>query len=322
MIVAKAVEGSVMQPLTLNSKRSAKFKKTIAITMMMLPGAIWLLVIRYLPMIGVVMAFQNHRPYVPNPGFFNNIINSPFVGLRNFQFIFFGDRAWNMIFNTLAYNAFFIVLTTVLGVALAILITEISSKFFAKLYQTLMFFPFFISWVVASYFVFAFLEPTFGLLAHVREWYMDPTGWPVILTSAHLWKTLGYTCIVYVAAIAGIDQGMYEAAAIDGASKWKQVWFITIPTIKPMIIILNILAVGRIIMADFGLFWNVTMDSGPLQRATEVFDTYVYRVMISNVAGAMDFATAAGLFQSIIGFICIIGANAIVRKINPENSLF
>ena len=303
-------------------KFGRSLRKTMAITIMMLPGAIWLLVIRYLPMIGILMAFQNYRPYVPNPGFFNNIINSPFVGLRNFEFVFFGDRAWNMILNTLAYNATFIVLTTVLGVALAILLTEISSRFFARLYQTLMFFPFFISWVVASYFLFAFLEPTFGLLSHVRDWYFDPTGWPAIITSAHLWKNLGYTCIIYVAAIASIDQGMYEAAAIDGASKVKQIWYITIPTIKPMIIILNILAVGRIIMADFGLFWNTTMNSGPLQRATEVFDTYVYRVMQSNIASAMDFATAAGLLQSVIGFVCIIGANAIVRKVNPENAMF
>jgi len=303
-------------------KKRRNLKRTMAITLMMLPGALWLLIIRYLPMIGIVMAFQNHKPYPPSPGFFNNLIHSPFVGLRNFEFVFFGDRAWNMIFNTLAYNATFIVLTTVFGVALAVLLTEISSKFFARLYQTLMFFPFFISWVVASYFVFAFLEPTFGMLAHIREWYFDPTGWPAILVSANLWKNLGYTCIIYVAAISSIDQGMYEAAAIDGASKWKQTWYITIPTIKPMIIILNILAVGRIIMADFGLFWNVTMNSGPLQRVTEVFDTYVYRVMSSNMAGAMDFATAAGLLQSVIGFICIIGANAIVRKINPENAMF
>jgi len=242
--------------------------------------------------------------------------------LRNFEFVFFGDRAWNMIFNTLAYNVVFIVTTTVFGVALAVLLSEITSKFFAKLYQTLMFFPFFISWVVASYFVFAFLEPQFGLLSGIRDWYFDPTGWPAILVSANLWRNLGFTCIIYVAAIAGIDQGMYEAAAIDGASKWKQTWYITLPTIKPMIIILNILAVGRIIMADFGLFWNVTMDSGPLQRVTEVFDTYVYRVMISNVAGAADFATAAGLLQSVIGVICIVGVNAIIRKINPENAMF
>ena len=313
--------------LTATSHNKAKRKRrniraTITITLMMLPGVLWLLFVRYLPMLGVVMAFQRYKPYTPNPNFFNNVFHSAFVGLDNFRVIFFGDRAWNMIFNTIAYNLAFIVLTTVFGVALAILLSEISSKPFAKLYQTLMFFPYFLSWVVVSYFVYAFLEPGYGLFSDVKNWYLDPAGWPAILTTAHLWKNLGYTCIIYVAAIAGIDQGMYEAAAIDGASKWKQIWYITIPSVKPMIIILNILAVGRIIMADFGLFWNVTMNMGTLQSVTEVFDTYVYRIMTGKIAGAMDIATAAGMFQSVIGFICIIGANAIVRKIDRDSAMF
>ncbi|MDR2569427.1 MAG: ABC transporter permease subunit, partial [Oscillospiraceae bacterium] len=222
----------------------SKFKiirKNIAITLMMMPGAMWLLILSYLTMAGIVMAFQSYKPYPPDPTFFNNLIHSPFVGLRNFEFIFFGDRAWNMIRNTIAYNMAFIVLTTVLSVALAICLYEISSRFFSKLYQTLMFFPFFISWVVASYFVFAFFDPTFGVLSDVRAWYLDATGWPAILTSAHLWKNLGFNCIIYVAAISGIDRGLYEAAAIDGASKWRQVWHVTVPGIKPMIVIMTIL---------------------------------------------------------------------------------
>ena len=299
-----------------------KHQKTIAITAMMMPGAIWLFVLRYIPMAGIVIAFQDHRPYPRNPTLINNILNSRFVGLDNFRFIFFNDRAWIMIRNTLAYNALFIVLTTVLGIALAVALNELGKTFFAKLYQTLMFFPFFISWVVASYFVFAFLDPTFGVLSGVRDWYIDPTGWPVILTISQLWKSLGFTCIIYLAAITGIDQGLYEAAAIDGASKWRQVWAITIPSIKPMIIILFIMSVGRIFAADFGLFWNIPMNSGPLQNVTEVFDTYVYRVMISPIAGAMGMATAAGLFQNVIGFICIMGANTIVRKVDNENAMF
>ena len=304
------------------SKFLNKHRKVFAITLMMMPGAIWLLVVRYIPMVGIIMAFQDYRPHPPNPTFLNNLIHSRFVGINNFRFIFFGDRAWNMIRNTLVYNSVFIILTTAFALALAICLSEIGKKFFAKLYQTLMFFPFFISWVVASYFVFAFLDPTFGVLSDVRNWYMDPAGWPVILTSAHLWKNLGFTCIIYVAAIAGIDQGLYEAAAIDGASKWRQVWAITIPSIKPMIIIMLILAVGRIINADFGLFWQLPMNAGPLQRVTEVFDTYVYRVMISHIPGAMGMATAAGLFQNVIGFVCIVGANAIVRKIDNDNAMF
>lgn len=299
-----------------------RHKKTLIITMMMLPGTIWLILLRYLPMGGIVIAFQDYRPHPPNPTLWNNIIHSDFVGLNNFRFIFATDRAWIMIRNTLGYNAVFIILTTVLAVAIAICLSELRRKFVAKLYQTLMFFPFFISWVVAGYFVFAFLDPTFGLLSDVRNWYFDPTGWPAILTSAHLWKALGFNSIIYLAAISSIDQGMYEAAAIDGASKWRQVWAITIPTIKPMIIILFILAVGRIFNADFGLFWNIPQNSGPLQGVTEVIDTYVFRVMQSNIAGAMGMATAAGLFQNVIGFICIMATNTLVRRFDKDNALF
>jgi len=301
-----------------NSKNRRKF----ALLLMMLPGAVWLLVLRYVPMAGVIMAFQEYRPHPPNPTIFNNIRHSRFIGFDNFRFIFFGDRAWNMIRNTLAYNAVFIVLTTIFAIALAICVSELGKRFISKLYQTLMFFPFFISWVVASYFVFAFLDPTFGVLSGVRSWYLDTTGWPVILTSAHLWKNLGFTCIIYVAAIAGIDQGMYEAAAIDGAPKWRQVFSITIPSIKPMIIIMFIMAVGRIFSADFGLFWNVPMNMGPLQRVTEVFDTYVFRIMQMPVPGAVGIATAAGLFQGVIGFICVMCANAVVRRVDNESAMF
>ena len=303
-------------------KLLTKHKKTLSITLMMLPGAIWLLLLRYIPMGGLVIAFQDYRPFPQNPTFLNNILNSRFVGLDNFRFIFATDRAWNMIRNTLAYNAVFIVLTTVFSIALAICLSEIGHKFLAKTYQTLMFFPFFISWVVASYFVFAFLDPTFGVLSDVRNWYLDPTGWPVIITVAHLWKNLGFNCIIYLAAITGIDQGLYEAAAIDGASKWRQVWSITIPSIRPMVIMLFIMAVGRIFNADFGLFWNIPMNMGPLQGVTEVFDTYVFRVMQSPIAGATGMATAAGFFQNLIGFICILGANYIVRRVDRENAMF
>jgi len=297
----------------------AKYKKTFAITLMMLPGAIWLIVLRYLPMAGVIMAFQDYRPHPPNPTLLNNIINSRFIGLENFRFIFATDRAWNMMRNTIGYNAVFIILTMVLSIALAVCLNEISKPFLAKIFQTVMFFPFFISWVVASYFVFAFLAPNFGLLSDMRNWYHDPAPWPFILTGAHLWRNLGFNSIVYLAAIRGIDQEQYEAAAIDGASRWRQIWSITVPGIKPMIIILFIMAVGRIFNADFGLFWNVPNNMGPLMRVTEVFDTYVFRAMQTMTVGM---STAAGLFQSIIGFIFIMAANAVVRKVDNENALF
>ena len=297
-----------------------RHKSTLMITLMMLPGALWLLVIRYIPMLGIVIAFQDYRSYPPNPTLINNILNSRWVGLDNFQFMFASADTWRMIRNTLLYNAIWIVLTLVMAVALAIMLSELTRKFMAKFYQTLMFFPYFISWVVVSYFVFAFLAPTYGLLSHVTNWYMDPVWWPLILTISTLWKNLGYSCILYLAAITSIDAGQYEAACIDGASKWQQIWNVTIPHIKPMIIILLILSIGRIFNADFGLFYNVTMDSGPLYPVTDVVDTYVFRAL--QKMNNLGMSTAAGLLQSLVGFVFIMITNMIVRKTEPDSALF
>ena len=296
-----------------------RHKKTFVLTLMLLPGAIWFLVLRYVPMAGIVIAFKNYRPYPRNPTLINNIIHSDWVGLKNFEFIFHSSDAWRMIRNTLAYNLVFIILGLIISVAFAVLLSELTKRFMAKLYQTVMFFPFFVSWVVVSYFVFAFLGPTFGLLSDIANWYMEPKWWPVILTSANLWKSIGYSTILYLAAITGIDPGQYEAAAIDGASKWQQVWHITLPNIKPMIIILLILNLGRIFSADFGLFYNVPMDSGPLYPVTDVIDTYIYRALQKLTLGM---TTAAGLLQNVVGFVLIMATNMIVRKLDRGNALF
>jgi len=296
-----------------------RHKKTFILTLMLLPGALWFIVLRYIPMAGIVIAFKDYRPFPRNPTLLNNIIHSDWVGFQNFEFIFVSTDAWRMMRNTLAYNAVFIVLTFILAVTFAVMLSELTKKSMTKIYQTLMFFPFFISWVVVSYFVFAFLGPTFGLLSDKANWYMDATWWPAILTSANLWKNVGYSCILYLAAITGIDPGQYEAAVIDGASKWQQVWHITLPNIKSMIIILLILSLGRIFNADFGLFFNVPMDSGPLYPVTDVIDTYIYRALQNLTLGM---STAVGLFQNVIGFILIMTTNTVVRKLDPGNSLF
>jgi putative aldouronate transport system permease protein len=300
---------------------SRKNKKIFALTMMMMPGFIWLLLIRYLPMFGIVMSFQDYTINYRNPSLLGNILNSPFNGVNNFRFVFQSDRAWVMIRNTLGYNALWIVLTMVIAVAFAVMLSEITRPLLARIYQTLMFFPYFISWVVVAYFAYAFLAPNYGLISDMSNWYFDPYGWPVILTIATLWKTVGYSCILYLAAITGIDRGLYEAASIDGATKWQQVWAITIPSIRPMIIILFIMAVGRIFNADFGLFYTVTRDSGPLYDVTTVIDTYVYHAMLGN-ATELGMSTAAGFLQNLIGFFCIMTANTIVSKIDNESSLF
>lgn len=307
---------------------SAKRKKTFLLLTMVAPGAIWLILLRYLPMFGIVMAFQDYKIYSKAPSLVNNIVHSKFVGLKNFKFLFATQDSWIMIRNTLAYNVVFIVLGLIISVTFAILLNEITHKFVAKTYQTLMFFPYFLSWVVASYFVQAFLDPTSGLLTHMMsDWGMksvdfyNTTGpWPFILILANIWKNTGYSVVLYLAAITGIDATQYEAASIDGASKIQQILYVTLPHLKTMIIILFIMNVGKIFNADFGLFYNVPMDSGPLMSVTQVIDTYVYRAMMATQNYGMT--TAAGLMQNIVGFVCIMTANGIVRKVDEESSLF
>lgn len=312
----------------MSKMKSAKRKKTLLLLSMVAPGAIWLILLRYLPMFGVIIAFKDYKIYTKAPSLFNNVFHSKWVGFDNFKFLFSSSDSWVMIRNTLGYNALWIVLGLVISVAFAVMLNEIHNKFLAKSYQTLMFFPYFLSWVVASYFVLAFLDSTRGLIPHLQErlgmtptsWYGDPKPWPFILTLANLWKSIGYSTILYLAAITGIDASQYEAASIDGAGKWKQIWYVTIPHLKSMMIILFIMNVGKICVADFGLFYNVPLDSGPLFPATQVIDTYIYRFMMAT--SNMGMSTAAGLLQNFVGFLCIMGANTIVRKVDPDSSLF
>ncbi|MBO7663163.1 MAG: sugar ABC transporter permease [Clostridia bacterium] len=293
---------------------------------MLLPGAVWLLLIRYLPMFGIVIAFKNYRAFKPNT-FWNNIIRSEWVGLKNFEFLKSPDTGI-MIRNTLGYNLLWIVLGLVIAVAFAIMMNELRSRLLAKTYQTMMFFPYFLSWVVAGYFVLSFLDPTSGMIPFsqkaaglpVTNFYHDTTWWPLILTICNLWKNLGYSSVLYLAAITGIDTTQYEAAAVDGATKWQQIRHVTLPNLRPMIVILLIMNVGKIFNADFGLFYNVPQNSGSLYPVTQVVDTYVYRAYANT--HDLGMSSAAGFRQSAVGLICIVAANGVVRKIDPESSLF
>ena len=308
--------------------RFSRAKKTLMLLTMVAPGAIWLLLLRYLPMGGIILAFKNYKIYPKDPTFLNNLIHSKWVGLDNFKFLFTTGDSWIMIRNTLAYNIVFIILGVIIPVAFAIMMSELSRKFVAKTYQTLMFFPYFLSWVVVSYFLNAFIDAQYGLIPLAQRaagetavsWYTTPGPWPYIIVFANLWKNVGYSTVLYLAAITGIDQTQYEAAAIDGASKWKQILHVTLPNLRTMIAILFILNVGKIFNADFGLFWNVPMQNGALFSVTQVVDTYIYRVLMNT--GNIGQSTAAGLLQNIVGFICIIGANAVVKKIDSDSTLF
>ena len=306
----------------------ARNKKTLVLLTMAAPVAIWLLLIRYLPMGGIVLAFKDYTNYRPNPTFFNNLIHSEWVGLDNFEFLFKTNDAAIMFRNTLGYNIIFIITGVIIPVTFAIMLNEVTKKFVAKTYQTLMFFPYFLSWVVVSYFLNAFLDAQYGMIPMAQEaagetpisWYTTPGPWPYIIVIANLWENVGYSTVLYLAAITGIDTSQYEAAAIDGATKWQQIIYVTLPHLRTMICILFIMNVGKIFNADFGLFYNVPMQNGALFEVTQVIDTYVYRTMM--VTGNMSMSAAAGLLQNVLGFICIMTANSIVKRVDPDSSMF
>ena len=306
----------------------ARNKKTLTLMTMAAPVAIWLLLIRYIPMGGIVLAFKDYKIWRAAPTFLNNLIHSKWVGLDNFEFLFLTNDAWIMFRNTLGYNIIFIITGVIIPVTFAIMLNEITKKFVAKTYQTMMFFPYFLSWVVVSYFINAFLDAQYGMLPAAQRaagetpfsWYTNTQPWPYIIVLANLWKNVGYSTVLYLAAITGIDSTQYEAAAIDGATKWQQIIYVTLPHLRTMMCILFIMNVGKIFNADFGLFYNVPMQNGALISVTQVIDTYVYRTMA--ITGNMSMSAAAGLLQNVLGFICILTANSIVKKIDADSSMF
>ncbi|MCP3740024.1 ABC transporter permease [Rossellomorea sp. BNER] len=301
-------------------------KKNSIWLLMVLPGTIWFLLFSYFPMFGTVIAFKNFQ-YDPG-GFFASVWNSEWVGFDNFEFLFSTNDAFIITRNTLLYNLVFIFLGLVLAVFVAIVLSELANKKLAKVYQTGMLFPHFLSWVVVSYFVFSFLSVDKGLLNNILawfgvdaiSWYNETEYWPYILVFMSMWKGVGYGSIVYLAAIVGIDRNYYEAAMIDGANKWKQIRHVTIPMITPLMIILTIMNVGRIFNSDFGLFYQVPRDSGALYPVTNVIDTFVYRGL--TTMGEIGMSTAAGLYQSVVGFILVLLTNYLVQKVDKEYALF
>ncbi|MFD3259716.1 ABC transporter permease [Paenibacillus lentus] len=294
--------------------------------LMVLPGALWFLFFSYLPMLGTVIAFKQYRFH--RDGFWASIVNSKWVGWDNFKFLFSTNDAYIITRNTLLYNLAFIFIGLILSVLLAIVLSEIVNKRLAKIYQTGMFLPYFLSWVIVGYFAFSFLSSERGLLNQVFkgfgmdpiQWYADPKYWPFIIILVYLWKAVGYNSVVYLAAIMGIDRSLYEAAMIDGANKWQQIRRITVPMLAPIITIMTLLAVGKIFYADFGLFYQVPRNSGSLYAVTNVIDTYVYRGL--KTTGEIGMSTAAGLYQSIVGFTLVMTSNYIVRKFDKDNALF
>lgn len=293
---------------------------------MLIPGVIILIVNNYIPMFGIVIAFKKYRFH---GNFINSIIQSEWNGLKNFEFFFKTPYAFQITRNTILYNLVFILLGLVVPVAFAILLNEITNKRASKVYQSIMFLPYFLSWIIVSYLAYSFLSIENGFLnrgvlaafgLEPVKWYFEPKYWPFIITFFQLWKYTGYNTVVYLAAISGIDNEYYEAAEIDGASKFQQIMYITIPLLRTLMIILTLLAVGRIFNADFGLFYHVPRNSGQLYSVTDVIDTYVYRALRNT--NNISMAAAAGTYQAVVGCITVFTANFIVRKIDKDKALF
>lgn len=300
----------------------SRLKRSLPLYLMFLPGALYLILNNYIPMAGLIIAFKQVNW---NKG----ILNSDWVGFANFEYLFKTKEAWIITRNTLLYNAVFIILGTVLAITVAILLNEIRSNRLKKMYQTVILLPYLISMVVVSYLVYALLSSENGFInlsilrpmnAQEISWYTEPKYWPAILVIVHLWKTFGYNCVLYYAVLVGIDRGYYEAAAIDGAGRWQQIVKITLPSLVPTIIVLTLMSIGKIFYSDFGLFYQVPMDSGPLYDVTNTIDTYVYRglIRLNNIG----MSSAAGFYQSVVGFVLVLFANYTVRRIDKENALF
>lgn len=293
------------------------FKKNLPLTLMALPGIILMILFKYLPLSGIILAFKQYNIR-------DGIFGSAWNGMKNFEYLFRTKDAWIITRNTLGYNLLFIILDLVLAVTMAIILNELHQKKAAKVYQTIFMAPYFLSWVVVSFIAYSllsvdngFINRTFGLNV---TWYSQPEAWPFILIIFQVWKTLGYSTVMYLGSIVGIPNDYYEAALMDGATKWQQIKYITLPSLKSMMIVLTILAIGKIFYADFGLFYQLPRNSGPLFPVTNVIDTYVYRALKEN--GNIGMSAAASLYQSLVGFILVLASNFIVRKIDKDSALF
>lgn len=293
------------------------------LTLLALPTTIWYFLFSFLPMFGIVIAFKEFKI---NGGFLKSFFTSKWVWFNNFKFLFASKDIWLILRNTLAYNIVFIILGIVIPVAAAIAIGQIHSKRMAKVYQTAMFMPYFLSWVVVTALVWAFLSFDKGLLNNLLEslgydrqqWYMKKEMWPPFLVFMNLWKGVGYGMVVYLATITGIDKTYYEAAGIDGATIWQQIRYITLPLMKNVIIMMFIMKVGSIFYSDFGLFYQVPRDSNSLYDVVYTLDVYVYKQLRTSTTGM---SAAAAFIQSVAGCITILTANAIVRKIDRESAM-
>jgi putative aldouronate transport system permease protein len=289
--------------------------------LLVLPAAVYILVFGYLTLPYMLMAFQNYH-------FTTGLFRSPFVGLKNFEFFFRSNRAALVTWNTIFLNFLFIVSGTVVSILLALMLNEIRRKRFLKVTQSMMLFPNFLSWIIVSYIVYALLATEYGWLYSVIRFfggrpvsmYSDASFWPGILVLIRLWKGMGINSVIYMATITGIDEGLYEAARIDGANKIQEIRYITIPLLVPTVCILTLLAIGKIFYGDFQMIYSLVKDNGILMATTDVIDTFVFRALrqTGDPAGAM----AVGIYQALVGFVLVYGSNRLVKKLFPGGAIF
>lgn len=303
----------------------AEFKKQFArnkiLWLMLLPAIIYFIIFSYLPMSGIWLAFTR---FDFNLGFFR----SPFVGFDNFQFLFKSGILWQLVRNTVLYNLAFLIAGNVAQIVCAVFLSELGSKHFVKISQSVIFVPYFISMVLVGLFSYAMLNVDNGVINTILRslgmnefnFYLEPGAWPFIIVVVQVWKGLGYGSVVYLSVITGIDSEFYEAAKIDGATKWQQIRYLTLPLIKPTFLLLFMFNLGSILKGQFQLFYQLVGSNGVLYKATDIIDTYVYRSLMVNFDIGMG--SAAGVFQSVFGFILVVSVNAVMRKVNEDYALF
>lgn len=298
-----------------------ELKKNRVMYLMFLPIAIYFLVFAYLPMTGIVVAFKefNYR---------DGLFLSPWIGLKNFEYFIRSGKAWQVTKNTVLYNLVFLGGYILFSMTVAVLLSEMFGKFFKKMTQTFMFLPYFVSWVVVSAFAYNFLNYDYGLFNNLLANFgiaplnisVEPGCWYFLLPILYVWKWVGFGSVIYLAAIMGIDQEMYEAAIIDGANIFQRVFCITVPMLKPITAILLLLGLGRVLRGEFEMFYQLIGNNGLLFEATDIIDTLVFR----SLMWAQDFgmASAAGLYQSILCFVTIVVVNALVKRYDKDYALF
>lgn len=298
-----------------------RFKRFIPVYLVMIPGLVYLFINNYMPLPGLVVAFKQY-----NAG--KGIYKSPWVGFKNFQYLFATNDALLITRNTILYNVAFIAINLVCSVAVAIILSELTGRI-KNVYQSVILLPHLISSVIIGYLVFAFFSVENGfvnnniLALFGKEgvsWYSEPKYWPFIIVFVNTWKSIGFNCIIYLSTLLGFDRAFYESAEIDGATKWQQIRYITLPLLKPTAIMMTLMAVGRIFYSDFGLFYQVPMNQGALYATTQTIDTYVYRGLLQ--LGNISMSAAAGVYQSIIGFVLILAANLLVKKLDRDSALW